>query len=122
MGKDNTAKLILNLQSFMNSLFRLFTTSSRTMAAEAMPKVQSLIDESPVVVFSKSYCPYCKSTKSTLQKTGIDFKVIELDQISGQRTVPNVYIKQKHIGGNSDVQALDKSGKLQGLLKEAGVV
>jgi len=119
----------------MNSLFRLFTTSSRTMAAEAMPKVQSLIDESPVVVFSKSYCPYCKSTKSTLQKTGIDFKVIELDQIkggsdmqdaleqiSGQRTVPNVYIKQKHIGGNSDVQALDKSGKLQGLLKEAGVV
>lgn len=45
-----------------------------------------------------------------------------LEQISGQRTVPNVYIKQKHIGGNSDVQSLKSGGKLQTLLKEAGAL
>lgn len=45
-----------------------------------------------------------------------------LEGISGQRTVPNVYIKQKHIGGNSDVQSLSSSGKLKELLKEAGAI
>lgn len=45
-----------------------------------------------------------------------------LQQISGQRTVPNVYIGQKHIGGNSEIQGLDKAGQLQGLLKDAGAL
>lgn len=60
----------------------------------------------------------------------IDAKVIELDQIdngaevqsallemSGQRTVPNVYIKGKHLGGNDDTQAAARSGKLEEMLK-----
>lgn len=45
-----------------------------------------------------------------------------LEQLNGQRTVPNVYIGQQHIGGNSEVQGLDKSGELQPLLKKAGVL
>ena len=45
-----------------------------------------------------------------------------LEQLNGQRTVPNVYIGQQHIGGNSEVQALDKKGELQPLLKKAGVL
>lgn len=45
-----------------------------------------------------------------------------LEEINGQRTVPNIYIKQKHIGGNSDLQSLSKSGQLASLLKEAGAV
>ena len=68
------------------------------------------------MVFSKSYCPFAKATKDLFKSKGIDFKVIELDQVpngdaihqalktySGQNTVPNVYINGKHIGGNSDV-------------------
>lgn len=46
----------------------------------------------------------------------------ELEKITGQRTVPNVIIKGKPIGGNSDVQALVKSGELEKLLKEAGSI
>lgn len=42
--------------------------------------------------------------------------------MSGQRTVPNSYIAQKHIGGNSDLQALFKSGELEKLLKDAGAL
>lgn len=43
-----------------------------------------------------------------------------LEEISGQRSVPNIYISQKHIGGNSDLQA--KKGDLPTLLKDAGAV
>jgi glutaredoxin 3 len=62
---------------------------------------------------------------------GAKYFLVELDQvsdgsdiqaalrdISGQRTVPNIFIGQKHIGGNSDLQA--KSGELKSLLKEVG--
>lgn len=82
-----------------------------------------------VAIFSKSYCPYCTQTKGTFQRLlgdlgfgdNLSFKVIELDElpqndggiiqrelyeISGQRTVPNVFIRGMHIGGNSDVQDL----------------
>jgi glutaredoxin 3 len=45
-----------------------------------------------------------------------------LQEINGQRTVPNIYIKQKHIGGNSDLQDLKSANKLLPLLKEAGAV
>jgi glutaredoxin 3 len=79
-----------------------------------------------VVVFSKSFCPFCKKTKNLLNKLEIDAKIIELDEIdngsqvqdalmdiSGQRTVPNVFIKGEHIGGNDDVQRAAKAGTLQ---------
>lgn len=40
--------------------------------------------------------------------------------MTGQRTVPNIFIAQKHIGGNSDLQ--NKKKELPNLLKEAGAV
>lgn len=65
-----------------------------------------------------------------MQDLNIDAKVIELDEIdngsaiqdalletSGQRTVPNVFVKGQHLGGNDDTQAAAKSGKLQDMLK-----
>ncbi|KAL8669834.1 MAG: hypothetical protein Q9168_005599 [Polycauliona sp. 1 TL-2023] len=99
----------------------------------AKTKAQNIIDENAVAVFSKSYCPYCRSTKSLLSELGAKFYVIEMDQvddgaalqdalqeINGQRSVPNIYISQKHIGGNSELQA--KKSELPALLKEAGAV
>ena len=77
------------------------------------------------MVFSKAYCPFCTSTKQLLSSMDIDAKVIELDEIengaeiqaalldiSGQRTVPNVFVKGKHLGGNDDTQGAARSGKL----------
>ncbi|KAI4200261.1 MAG: hypothetical protein LQ346_002417 [Caloplaca aetnensis] len=99
----------------------------------AKTKVQSIIDENAVAVFSKSYCPYCRASKELLSEMGAKYYVIEMDQVddgadiqnalqdmNGQRTVPNIYIAQKHIGGNSDLQA--KKGELPTLLKDAGAV
>ncbi|KYK57167.1 hypothetical protein DCS_04174 [Drechmeria coniospora] len=103
--------------------------------ADAGKKVQQMINDNAVVVFSKSYCPYCKATKQTLNNLNVDYALLELDndpdgsalqealeEISGQRTVPNVFIQQKHIGGNSDLQELFKSGKLIELVKSAGAL
>lgn len=88
------------------------------------------IDSNDVVVFSKSYCPYCTATKTLLKDMSIDFTLYELDQMdngadiqaallemSGQRTVPNVFIKGQHLGGNDKTQAAAKSGKLQEMLQ-----
>jgi len=99
----------------------------------AKTTAQGIIDDNPVAVFSKSYCPYCKATKSLLTEMGAKFYAIELDQvddgaaiqdalaeITSQRTVPNIFIAQKHIGGNSDLQA--QKAQLPDLLKEAGAV
>ncbi len=82
-----------------------------------------------VVVFSKSFCPFCKKTKELLEDLKIDATVYELNKmddgadiqaalldLSGQKTVPNVFIKGEHLGGNDDTQAAAKSGKLQEML------
>ncbi|KAK0510182.1 hypothetical protein JMJ35_007576 [Cladonia borealis] len=99
----------------------------------AKAKAQGIIDENAVAVFSKSYCPYCKATKALLSEMGAKPYVIELDQVddgaaiqdaleemTNQRSVPNIFIAKKHIGGNSDLQA--KKSELPGLLKDAGAV
>ncbi|KAI5853483.1 putative glutaredoxin Grx1 [Tricharina praecox] len=101
------------------------------VSAAAKTKVQKIIDENPVAVFSKSHCPYCRASKTTLSELGAKFYVLELDQIddgaelqealaelTGQRTVPNIFIDKQHIGGNSDLQA--KKSQLPQLLKAAG--
>ncbi|KAG8384846.1 hypothetical protein BUALT_Bualt04G0160800 [Buddleja alternifolia] len=84
---------------------------------------------------SKSYCPFCVRVKKLLTDLGASFKAIELDaesdgseiqsalaQWTGQRTVPNVFIAGKHIGGCDDTTALHNNGKLVPLLTEAGAV
>ncbi|RDW71192.1 putative glutaredoxin Grx1 [Coleophoma crateriformis] len=99
----------------------------------AKTKAEQIINDNSVAVFSKSYCPYCKATKALLNEMGAKYYAIELDQvddgaaiqdalqqISGQRSVPNIYIKKQHIGGNSDLQA--KKGDLPTLLKDAGAL
>ncbi|PHH80705.1 hypothetical protein CDD82_1560 [Ophiocordyceps australis] len=103
--------------------------------AEASTKVQKFIDDNAVMVFSKSYCPHCQNTKKTLTELGAEYFALDLDKeedgsdlqdalekITGQRTVPNVLIKKKHIGGNSDIQKLFNDGQLVAMLKESGAL
>ncbi|CAI0547400.1 unnamed protein product, partial [Linum tenue] len=75
--------------------------------------------------FSKTYCGYCTRVKKLLTQLGAAFKVIELDKESdgdeiqgallkwtGQRTVPNVFIGGKHIGGCDGNKQIDSSSPL----------
>ncbi|KAI1437431.1 putative glutaredoxin [Xylaria sp. CBS 124048] len=135
-----------NLNSSSMNFIRQFFASpapSEAMSA-AKVKAQNIINENAVAsankcasfysltaVFSKSWCPHCAASKRLLDNMGAKYYAIELDQVSdgraiqdalaelsGQRTVPNIYIGQQHIGGNSDLQA--KSGELKAMLKEVG--
>eukprot|EP01059_Diplonema_ambulator_P034017 TRINITY_DN742_c1_g1_i1.p3 TRINITY_DN742_c1_g1~~TRINITY_DN742_c1_g1_i1.p3 ORF type:complete len:107 (+),score=47.96 TRINITY_DN742_c1_g1_i1:508-828(+) len=85
---------------------------------------------SHVLVFSKSWCPYCTKVKGLLNSLKVDYKVVELDnisggdaihaqlkKISGQSSVPNVFIGDKHVGGCDDTHALHRSGKLEALVR-----
>lgn len=88
--------------------------------------VNAEIGAHDVVVFSKSYCPFCKKTKDLFDDLKVDATVYELNQmddgadiqsalleLTGQNTVPNVFIKGEHVGGNDDCQRAAKAGTLQ---------
>ncbi|XP_072999641.1 glutaredoxin-C6-like [Typha latifolia] len=101
----------------------------------ALAKAKDIVASSPVVVFSKTYCPYCKRVKQLLAQLGATYKVVELNvegdgseiqsaliEWTGQKTVPNVFIGGKHIGGCDNVMARNNSGSLVPLLTEAGAL
>ncbi|KAI0999119.1 hypothetical protein K3495_g9074 [Podosphaera aphanis] len=82
-------------------------------------KARKLIDENPVVVFSRSNCPYCEAAKALLRGAGATFLVYELDkdddgdavqavlkEFNNHETVPNIYIKRSHIGGYTELVEL----------------
>ncbi|KAH7031787.1 putative GRX1-glutaredoxin [Linnemannia elongata] len=113
----------------MGSIFSSPTPLTPEMAAAIKTKVDAIIAENAIVVFSKSYCPYCTKAKKLLEKLGAKAFILELDNIedgadiqaylqtlTGQRTVPNIFISQKHIGGCDSLLALDNSGELKTLL------
>lgn len=65
--------------SFIRRFFS--ATSTNTMSA-IKEKTESLIKDNAVMVFSKSYCPYCKATKKTLDNAGAKYTVYELNEES----------------------------------------
>ncbi|KAI8832657.1 putative thioltransferase [Chytriomyces cf. hyalinus JEL632] len=104
-----------------------FSTKATPMSAKQL--TETAIASSKVVVFSKTYCPYCTKAKSLLDSLGAQYEAIELDkradgaqiqaylaEKTGQRTVPNVFISGKQIGGCDDVHALHAKGGLKPLL------
>lgn len=61
----------------------------------AKVKAQGLIDDNGVMVFSKSYCPYCRATKALLTENGAKFQTIELDQVGTFSAHPTVLFTQR---------------------------
>ncbi|PIA61851.1 hypothetical protein AQUCO_00200090v1 [Aquilegia coerulea] len=113
----------------------VFSSFSSEEIAMALSKVKEMVTSNPVVVFSKTYCGYCNKVKQLLLQLNATYKLVELDvesdggemqsalaQWTGQRTVPNVFIGGKHIGGCDAVMALNKEGKLVPLLAEVGAI
>lgn len=80
-----------------------------------------------IIIYSKSYCPYCKGAKALLASKGVSFTEIEItdndalrDEMikkSGRHTVPQIFIGDTHVGGGSDIAALEAAGGLDPLLK-----
>jgi len=115
---------------------RLFASSQHSaIMSTTKDLVEKTIEENTVAIFSKTYCPYCRKAKNLLTSyPGLDtseVKIYELDEMeegpeiqaylsqkTGQRTVPSIFIKKKHIGGSDDLNRLDKSGELKKLFAE----
>ncbi len=81
-----------------------------------------------VTVYSGPSCPYCTKAKALLDKKHVEYvdynvkaddaKLSEmLERTGGAKTIPQIFIGDKHIGGCDDLYALDGAGKLDELLK-----
>jgi thioredoxin reductase (NADPH) len=79
-----------------------------------------------IVMFTKSWCPYCDRAKSLLSQKGQTWAEIDVEaqperasemvQRSGRSTVPQIFIDGAHVGGFDDLAALERAGKLDALL------
>ena len=80
-----------------------------------------------VVVYSTTVCPYCIRAKQLLERKGIEYKEInlnneapevrtELMQRTNHRTVPQIFINDQFIGGFDQLYALERQGQLDQLL------
>jgi len=103
--------------------------SRASLSMNAKETATTAISANKVMVFSKSSCPFCLRTKSKLTELKIEFGLLELDQedegkdiqaslqeMTGQRTVPNVFVNGKHLGGCDDTMAAIASGNFQKML------
>ncbi len=81
----------------------------------------------PVTVYTTSYCPYCDRAKALLRKRDVPFEEVDVTEDAGKRawlvsasggrrTVPQIFIDGKPVGGSDDLHALDRSGELEALL------
>jgi glutaredoxin 3 len=80
-----------------------------------------------VIVYSQPFCGYCSAAKRLLTEKGATFTEIDvmseagrrgemMERSGGRRTVPQIFIDGRHIGGYDDLSALDKTGELDRLL------
>jgi len=129
-NEDGVAKVGANIQPQQPDVAPVSTQ-------EATPEkeLQRLIRQAPMVIFSKSYCPYSKKAKRILleQMTITPAPaVVELDQhemghdlqdllleLTGRRTVPNVLVNGKGLGGGDDMERMLNDGTLGSKIREA---
>jgi glutaredoxin 3 len=80
-----------------------------------------------VEIYTTRYCPYCHSAKALLKAKNVAFTEIDVtgdprgrahmvERARGRMTVPQVFIGDTHVGGSDDLHALERAGKLDGLL------
>jgi len=81
-----------------------------------------------IEIYSGGYCPYCLRAKALLRKRGLAFVEYDvqleparreemLRRSNGARTIPQIFINGRHVGGCDDLYALDRSGELAAWLR-----
>lgn len=88
---------------------------------------QGIASQVKVLIYTSATCPYCRMAEHLLLAKGIqNIEKIRVDlqpelreemqQKTGRRTVPQIYINQRHVGGFDDLSRLDRAGQLDALL------
>ena len=80
-----------------------------------------------VEIYTWDHCPFCRKAKALLDSKDVDYTEHKLDgdepgrdtmqkRANGRRSVPQIFIDNKHIGGCDDIHALEEKGELDKLL------
>ena len=83
-----------------------------------------------VTIYTARFCPYCAAAKALLTRKGVPFAEVDIagnwerrDEMiaraNGRVTVPQVFVGPVHVGGNDELQALEREGRLDVLLAQA---
>jgi len=82
-----------------------------------------------ITIYAAGWCPYCQRAKNLLVQKNLRFIEInveddpkfrdEMVKRSGRRSIPQIFIGERHIGGCDDLFALDRSGELDRLIQGA---
>ena len=81
-----------------------------------------------VLMYTGDYCPHCKSAKALLESKNVAIKEIDVwkdeskraelqERTGGAKTIPQIFIGDHYVGGNDELQILNRQGKLDQLLK-----
>lgn len=80
-----------------------------------------------IVIYTTRYCPYCIRAKALLDSKQVEYQEVAVDndpalrqkmtQLSGRRTVPQIFIDEQSIGGCDELMVLESSGELDQLLQ-----
>ena len=81
-----------------------------------------------IKIYTTQICPYCTAAKQLLNSKALRFDEIkvdnnpslraEMERLSGQYTVPQIWISGSHVGGYTDLVAFDRSGRLEAMLDD----
>jgi glutaredoxin 3 len=81
----------------------------------------------PVTVYTTKVCPYCVRAKALLARRGIAYTEVDvtndpekrawLVETTGRRTVPQIFIGERPVGGSDDIHALDAEGRLVSMVQ-----
>jgi glutaredoxin 3 len=82
-----------------------------------------------ILLYTTPFCGYCRAAKRLLAEKALDFEEIDvsfdrdkraemLDRANGQRTVPQIFIHGRHVGGYDELAMLEREGKLDDWLAE----
>jgi glutaredoxin 3 len=80
-----------------------------------------------IVIYTKAYCPYCWRAKELLEAKGVEYREVSVDysaeareqmieRAKGRTTVPQIFIREWHVGGCDDLMALERAGGLDKLI------
>ncbi|MDB9314519.1 glutaredoxin 3 [Spirulina sp. CS-785/01] len=81
-----------------------------------------------VEIYTWSWCPYCMRAKALLDQKGIDYTEYTIDgdeeardamteRANGRRSLPQIFISDRHLGGCDDLYTLERAGELEHLLE-----
>jgi glutaredoxin 3 len=82
-----------------------------------------------IVMYSTQWCGYCQRARNLFERKGAAVREIKIDEDTkerevmlqrsgGRRTVPQIFIGERHVGGYDDLATLDRSGELDKLLAQ----